>query len=110
MRSDDDHYVRANTRPWQQSRGRGVLPLFEGPGERVSLQRLDPGETPSGADAGGAELLVLAGGLRFDGKACPGGSWIRVPTGAHPDLVAGAEGATVYLKTGHLVAPLGVAG
>lgn len=107
MPPDDDHVVRTDTRPWQQARGRAVLPLFSAPGERVALQRLEPGDALFDARIDGAELLVLAGGLRVDGNACPRGSWIRLPVGAHPNAVAGPDGATLYLKTGHLVAPLG---
>lgn len=107
MLPDDDHTVRIDTRPWQQVRGRGVLPLFAGPAERVVLQRLEPGDALFDARVDGAEMLVLAGELHFDGKACPRGSWIRLPAGEYPDLVTGDQGATLYLKTGHLVAPLG---
>lgn len=105
MRPEDDHYVRIDTEPRQRSQGRSVLPLFSGPAERVVLQRLDPGAALFDARSDSAELLVLGGELRLERNVCPRGSWIRLPPGAHPVLVAGDHGATVYLKTGHFLAP-----
>lgn len=107
MPPDDDHTVRTDTRSWQQARGRAVLALFSAPGERVTLQRLEPGDALFDARVDSAELLVLAGELHFAGRACPQGSWVRLPVGEYPSLVAGDQGATLYMKTGQLVAPLG---
>jgi hypothetical protein len=30
------------------------------------------------------------------------GTWIRLPPGEYPDYIGNDQGATVYLKTGHL--------
>lgn len=110
MRPDDGRTVRIDTRTWRRSQGRAVFPLFDGPGERVVLRRLDRGEALFESDPGGAELLVLAGALHVKGKACPQGSWIRLPAGALQEVAADDQDATLYLKTGHLVAPIGAVG
>jgi hypothetical protein len=57
-----------------------------------------------GADTtGGAEWLLLEGSL-IDASACfDPRSWMRLPPGAACSAFAGRDGATVYLKTGHLV-------
>ena len=96
---------------WQHLEDRAVCPLFSAAYEQVCLQRLVPGTAVlAGAAAaagrsGGAELLVVAGGVSMDGRQYGTGSWIRLPPGDSPALSAGNEGATVYLKTGHLGDP-----
>ena len=49
-----------------------------------------------------AEILVLDGNLTADGTLCGARSWVRVPTGDEPAAVGGPDGATLYVKTGHL--------
>lgn len=101
----DDHRVRIDTQDrssWQRQDGREVCPLFSGDSERVSLQRLKPGETLFNSPADGAELLVLTGEVVADGQSYQPGSWMRLPTGDVPSIAAGAQGVTFYLKTGHL--------
>lgn len=105
MRPGDAATVRLDTndpRHWQHDGPRATCPLHAHAGEQACLQRLAPG-TPLQADTrGGAELLVLAGALAEAGSAWPAGSWLRLPAGATQALAAGPEGATLYLKTGHL--------
>lgn len=108
MPDDERRSVRIDTRDpqnWQQSGGREVCILFPDPREQVSLQRLHAGEALFAAAVEGAELLVLDGSLVLDGAAWPAGAWMRLPAGDHPALEAGSQGATVYLKTGHLADP-----
>lgn len=107
MRPDDDQRVRIDTQAWQRSQQRGTLPLFAGLGERVALRCLDAGEALFDDRVDTAELLVLVGELRFDDRRCPQGSWIRLPVGGYPGIIAGDAGATLYVKTGHLVTPIG---
>lgn len=105
MAPGEDRPVRIDTRApssWQQRGERAICPLFAGHGEQVCLQRVAPHTVLFEQEIGGAELLVLEGALLFEGRACPRGSWIRLPAGAWPALLAGPAGATFYLKTGHL--------
>jgi len=106
MSAEDDRQVRVDTRDpaaWRrEGEGREVCPLFESAAERVCLERLAPGQALMLEARQGAELLVLAGELSLDGAALGEGSWLRLPAGDTPALVAGEQGATFYLKTDHL--------
>jgi len=110
MSADDEQRVRINTQDpdnWHVEDGREVCPLFVSTHEQVSLQRLARGEGLFSAPVKGAELLVLSGELVVDGQVCPHGSWMRLPQGQPAKIIAGSQGVTLYLKTGHLAA-LGV--
>ncbi|WP_311223540.1 MULTISPECIES: cupin domain-containing protein [unclassified Acidovorax] len=107
MAAQEQAEVRIDTREpaaWHHEGGRAFCPLFSGDAEQVGLQQLAahasvlrPESVP------GAELLVVAGDLvADDGQAYATGSWMRLPAGDGLRLLAGAHGATVYLKTGHL--------
>lgn len=107
---DDDVRMRTDSNDparWTVREGRHVCPLFASERETVVLQRLEPGEAlfprPS---RGSAEVLVLAGGLHapeLTTAPCVPGSWLRLPAlQPRPPLRAGIDGATIYLKTGHL--------
>lgn len=87
---------------WRRHDDHEYLPLFTSDHERVELRRLAPQGVLTLASEGGAELLVLAGDLTLDGASSPQGTWIRLPPGDRPLLVAGPNGVTVYLKSGHL--------
>ncbi|AMG38794.1 cupin domain-containing protein [Achromobacter xylosoxidans] len=105
MASTERGRVRIDTRDpsrWRHAGGRAQCPLYQDGRETVSLLRLVPGLPLLTRDAGGAEVLVLAGALTGDGRLLEQGSWLRQPCATSPALVAGAQGATVYLKTGHL--------
>lgn len=80
--------------------------LVDRPGERVRIDRWSASDrVPPLAPPGGLELFVIDGSLDWDGDAAqtlgPGG-WVRVPGGHPTPLTVGAEGAHVYLKTGHV--------
>jgi hypothetical protein len=45
----------------------------------------------------------VEGGLQDGGEGYAHGTWIRLPAGEHAELSSGRDGATVYVKTGHLV-------
>ncbi|VCU72229.1 ChrR Cupin-like domain protein [Pigmentiphaga humi] len=105
MQPDERRSVRIDTRDpaaWSRQDGREVCRLFSNAFEHVSLQRLPPHEPLLAEPEDGAELLVLAGEVITDGQPCERGSWIRLPAGERSQIIAGAHGATVYLKTGHL--------
>lgn len=105
MQPSDSHTVRIDTRDpasWQRQDGRDVCPLFSDDTEKVCLQRLAPGQSLFADSAHSAELLVLDGSVVMGDHTYEHGSWIRLPQGDAPDITARAQGATVYLKTGHL--------
>ena len=105
MQPSDGHTVRLDTNnpsAWQGQEGREVCRLFSDAIEQVSLQRLTPGQCVLAEAANSAELLVLDGSVLMENHAYPRGSWLRLPEGQRPDIAAEAQGATIYLKTGHL--------
>jgi anti-sigma factor ChrR (cupin superfamily) len=87
---------------WQDRDGRATCVLHSNCDEQVALHRLPPGGTLFTGPAEGAELLVLTGDVVVAGRSYGHGSWMRFPAGEYPDVAAGARGATIYLKTGHL--------
>lgn len=97
--------VRIDTREqgrWHTGDGRQSCPLFRNGIEDVSIQRLAPEQRLFDLVVVGAEIFVLAGGLMHEGRYLPTGTWIRLPAGAYPQMTAGTEGATIYLKQGAL--------
>ena len=111
MPAEEARYVAIDTNDaanWQKQGNRNVCHLFSDNSEQVSLQRLNANEALfTGTVSGGAEILVLDGELIDDdiidnAQTYTRGSWIRLPVGALPKIKAGAQGVTVYLKTGHL--------
>lgn len=105
MQPREQRHVRIDTRDpanWREQRGRAVCPLFDDAAEQVSLQRLMPHEALLAEAGGGQELLVLEGEVRARQHACAPRSWMRLPAGTLPAIVAGAQGATVYLKVRHV--------
>ncbi|MFO1081247.1 MAG: cupin domain-containing protein [Reyranellaceae bacterium] len=92
-------------RPWAAVAGRpGVerLDLFRDASEDVRLERWAPGTAVALDAAGGAELLVLDGGFAEGGEDFAAMSWLRLPVGGTARATAGAQGCTVWIKTGHL--------
>ncbi|ODV41030.1 anti-sigma factor [Cupriavidus sp. UYMMa02A] len=105
MPPHDQRRVRIDTRDpatWRRQGRREVCPLFADESEQVCLQRLAPDEVLFAESADSAELLVLTGDLMVGDQSYERGSWMRLPAGEFPKIAAGAQGATVYLKTGHL--------
>lgn len=70
--------------------------------ETVAFEKLEPGASRSLGDAGGAEVLLLEGALSGEGIEMAKHDWLRLPKGDRVDLVAGPEGASLWIKTGHL--------
>lgn len=104
--ADRRHFSLDTHRPaWLPGRvpGLEVMPLHRFGPERVRLERWPPAlRLAPRTVVHGAELLVLEGSIRDSGIRCPEGSWLRLPPGAVFEGRAGAEGARIYLKTGHL--------
>ncbi|MEO1026677.1 MAG: cupin domain-containing protein [Pseudomonadota bacterium] len=71
--------------------------------ETVTYSHVDPDAVLEINDAGGTELLVLSGSLVETDDVLNKGSWLRLPSGQKLSARAGAEGAKVWVKTGHLV-------
>lgn len=102
MRAGERQRVRVDTNDpaaWHRRDGRDICPLFANDVEQVCLQRLAPREALFSAPTDSAEVLVLAGTVEDEGRPHGHGSWMRLPKSAYPEIVAGAGGATVYLKT-----------
>jgi len=86
--------------------GGGVsrLVLHKDAREEVMVERWASGASIQLRDAGGLEVLVLEGGFAEGAEAFAPQSWLRLPKGGIADLVAGPEGAKVWIKRGHLKA------
>ena len=117
MPSDEERYVAIDTHDdanWTRQGNRDVCALFSDDGEQVSLQRLTAGnvlfdeDIINGVGAGGVELLVVEGSLVDGDQVYQRDSWIRLPVGEQSQIKAGLEGATVYIKTGHLIQVIGL--
>jgi anti-sigma factor ChrR (cupin superfamily) len=79
-----------------------LIPLFNDDREDVRIEewRADAGvllDVP-----GGFEALVLAGNFEEGGETFTQHSWLRLPRGSSLAAVAGAAGARLWIKTGHL--------
>jgi anti-sigma factor ChrR (cupin superfamily) len=70
--------------------------------ETVTYNHIDAGTEFTNADAGGIEMFVLAGSISEGGETLVKGTWLRLPDGTSLSAVAGADGAKVWIKTGHL--------
>ncbi|GAB5448896.1 cupin domain-containing protein [Gymnodinialimonas sp.] len=70
--------------------------------EEVTYHRLSAGTTLEDPAIGGAELLVLDGSLTESEDMLSVGGWLRLPEDMELRAKAGAEGAVVWMKTGHL--------
>ena len=99
---DDVRIDTGDAARWTPHEGRERCPLFADGREQVWLERLRPGQALALGPVCGAELLVLDGSLSVDGTRCGARSWVRVPAGDEPAAGGGPEGATLYVKTGHL--------
>lgn len=76
--------------------------LHEDKWEQVTYSSMDPGATLVIDDAGGTELLVISGSIAESGDTLNQGGWLRLPQGQKLSAKAGASGAKVWVKTGHL--------
>ncbi|SUD90687.1 cupin domain-containing protein [Psychrobacter phenylpyruvicus] len=131
MPESETRYVATNTNDashWQTLEGREVCKLFSDDYEQVSLQRIKAGEPifvedrfvdgvangdHAAVTSGGAEILVIDGMLLDAETQYQPQSWIRLPAGGNLgsdcNLIAGESGATIYIKTGHLLNVIGAA-
>jgi hypothetical protein len=84
------------------SDGVEVMPLFSDAHEDVVQERWAPGIALDVTLEGGAEFLVLQGGFEEGGEAFGPQGWLRLPRKARTRLIAGPQGALVWIKRGHL--------
>ncbi len=70
--------------------------------EVVTYSEMDPGAALVNSNVGGIEMLVIAGSAVEGGETLGKGAWLRLPEGQSLNIVAGNDGAKVWIKTGHL--------
>ena len=70
--------------------------------ETVTYSQLDAGATHENRDAGGIEMLVIAGSVSVGGETLGKWAWLRLPEGQPLTATAGSDGAKLWIKTGHL--------
>ena len=106
--ASDRESVRLDTQAGAWRRGAhapDILPLHAHGGVRTFLLRWPAHAAyPAHVHPGGEELLVLEGSLHDEAGDYPAGTWLRNPPGSRHAPRAGASGALLYMKTGHLVA------
>lgn len=79
-----------------------ITPLYSNTHEDVRIERWQPGATVTVDTDGGVELFVLEGGFEESGEMFERYSWLRLPDSAPATAKAGAEGARIWIKSGHL--------
>jgi len=82
--------------------GVATAQLHQDDRETVTYIHVDAGAAFNISDAGGIEMLVIAGSLTESGETLGKGAWLRLPEGQALSAVAGSDGAKVWVKTGHL--------
>lgn len=82
--------------------GMKLIPLFNDGREDVRLEDWREGASVLLDVPGGFEALVLEGSFAEGGETFARHSWLRLPKGARLTAVAGAAGARLWVKTGHL--------
>ena len=80
-----------------------VSTLFKDDRERVAVENWIPGARVSINAEGGAEIFVLQGGFQEREDQLRQHSWLRIPDGYKVNIIAGEQGAQVWIKTGHLI-------
>ncbi len=98
--------VDTNSMSWLTTEFSGLsyLPLFEAAdrGERVVLEKLDPGAQLSPrAPPGGEEIYIVQGAFFDDTASYAAGTWIRNPSHFRQSMVS-PRGCTLWVKRGHL--------
>lgn len=79
-----------------------LTPLYQDEREEVRLEQWDAGANIALDTPNGAEFLVMEGSFTEGNDTLHPQSWLRTPTGGSIHAKAGTEGASVWVKTGHL--------
>lgn len=82
--------------------GTATAQLHRDAWETVTYSELVAGAALTRADAGGMEVLVIAGSVTESGEVLNKGAWLRLPDGQTLTAVAGGDGAKLWIKSGHL--------
>ena len=107
----DDATIRIDTKtaPWYPGlvAGLSVMPLHEFDGVGTALVRWAPNTifNPH-IHPGGEEIYVLEGVFHDEHGSYSAGTWIRSPRYSKHAPFTKAEGALIYVKTGHLSNPI----
>ena len=83
-------------------RGVRLIPLFNDGREDVRIEDWQADASVVLDVPDGFEALVLAGGFEEGGETFARHSWLRLPKASRLTAVAGAAGARLWIKTGHL--------
>ncbi|MDJ0642270.1 MAG: cupin domain-containing protein [Erythrobacter sp.] len=70
--------------------------------ERVALEDWGAGVGQTIKEAAGGEILILDGTLKHDNEIYAKHDWLRIPSGESVHLIAGPDGARLWIKRGHL--------
>lgn len=105
---DDRTYVHAQRHKLGAVADRhrdGVLssPLYKDELEEVQFEKWLPGSQVTIDATGGCEIFVLEGSFLQGGDNLRRHSWLRMPVSGKFVVETGPEGATVWVKTGHLL-------
>lgn len=93
-----------NPNNWKKMGHRDICELYQSQLEHTYLEKIMPLHPIEYDVKGGAEILVIEGEISHSEETYPTGSWLRIPPQADYQLQSGQQGATLYLKTGHLLA------
>jgi anti-sigma factor ChrR (cupin superfamily) len=104
---DDNHSLRANINELERSKsvyGTGVTAseLYRDSTETVQVLHCEPNSHFTIPATNGIELLLLEGELQEGDDHLTQHSWLRAPVDMSVNAKAGNQGATLWIKTGHL--------
>lgn len=91
----------------QDRAGVEVSPLFKDAREYVRMEYWDANSLVRVDASGGAELFVVSGSFEEQGEQFDKRSWLRLPIASSAECRAGAKGAGVWIKSGHLQSEFG---
>lgn len=90
-------YIAAADRP-----GVSILPLFQDEAEYVRMEKWAPQTSITLDLPGGGEFFVIEGRFKEGADSLAEHSWLRMSVGSVLDAHTTQQGATVWIKTGHL--------
>ncbi|MEM9550026.1 MAG: cupin domain-containing protein [Pseudomonadota bacterium] len=93
---------KAPTQTERARDGASVQPLFSDAHEDVRVETWAPGATIALTVPSGIEVFVMEGAFTEAGEQFERWDWLRLPPGTELNAMAGAGGARVWIKSGHL--------